>query len=109
MRTSATAWWAPKSGHAEHEYEDAFAVESAALRFAVADGASETSYAKQWAELLVARFVNEPPTAPELREWVAPMQAAWVGEHQGKAQAWYAEEKAREGAFSSLLGVAVEE
>jgi hypothetical protein len=109
MQTSATAWWAPKSGHAANEYEDAFAVEPAAARFAVADGASETSFAKQWAELLVERFVHEPPTAAELREWVAPMQAAWVGEHQGKAQAWYAEAKARDGAFSSLLGVAIEE
>jgi hypothetical protein len=108
MQTSATAWWAPKSGHAANEYEDAFAVEPAAARFAVADGASETSFAKQWAELLVERFVHEPPTAAELREWVAPMQAAWVGEHQGKAQAWYAEAKARDGAFSSLLGVAIE-
>jgi hypothetical protein len=109
MQTSATAWWAPKSGHAANEYEDAFAVESASLRFAVADGASETSFAKQWAELLVERFVHEPPTAAELREWVAPMQEAWVGEHQGKAQAWYAEAKARDGAFSSLLGVAIDE
>jgi hypothetical protein len=109
MQTSATAWWAPKSGHAANEYEDAFAVEPASLRFAVADGASETSFAKQWAELLVGRFVNEPPTAAELREWVAPMQDVWVGEHQGKAQAWYAEAKARDGAFSSLLGVAIEE
>jgi len=109
VRTSATAWWAPKSGHAANEYEDAFAVQPEALRFAVADGASETSFAKQWAELLVERFVSQPPTAAELREWVAPMQAAWAGENQGKATAWYAEAKAREGAFSSLLGVAVEE
>jgi hypothetical protein len=109
MQTSATAWWAPKSGHAANEYEDAFAVEPDALRFAVADGASETSFAKQWAELLVARYVNAPPAAAELREWVAPMQEAWVGEHQGKAQAWYAEAKAKEGAFSSLLGLAIDE
>jgi hypothetical protein len=113
MQTSATAWWAPKSGHAANEYEDAFAVEPAALRFAVADGASETSFAKQWAELLVARYVSEPPAAADLREWVAPMQEAWVGEHvgehEGKAQAWYAEAKARDGAFSSLLGLAIDE
>ena len=108
MQTSATAWWAPKSGNAANEYEDAFAVESDSLRFAVADGASETSFAKQWAELLVERFVRQPASAADLREWVAPLQAAWVGEHQGKATAWYAEEKAREGAFSSLLGVAIE-
>jgi hypothetical protein len=108
MLASATAWWAPKAGNAAHEYEDAYAVEAASLRFAVADGASETSFAKQWAELLVDRFVHEPPAPANLREWVAPMQAVWAGANQPKATAWYAEEKAREGAFSSLLGLALD-
>lgn len=107
MLASATAWWAPKAGNAAHEYEDAYAVEAAALRYAVADGASETSFAKQWAELLVERFVHEPPAPASLREWVTPMQAAWAGSNAPKATAWYAEEKARDGAFSSLLGVAL--
>ena len=105
MRATATALWAPKSGHAESEYEDAYAVEAGALRYAVADGASETSFARQWAELLVDRFVREPPPPAGLREWVTPMQAEWAGANQPKATAWYAEEKARDGAFSSLLGV----
>jgi hypothetical protein len=109
MQTSATAWWVPKSGHAASEYEDAYAVEPAALRFAVADGASETSFAKQWAGLLVEQYVHAPAGAEELRDWVAPLQAEWAGAHQGKATAWYAQEKAREGAFSSLLGVAIEQ
>ena len=108
MQALATAWWAPKSGHAATEYEDAYAVEPGALRFAVADGASETSFARQWAELLVDRFVQEPPTPEALREWMAPMQAEWAGANKPKATAWYAEEKARDGAFSSLLGVALE-
>ena len=108
MLASATAWWAPKAGNAAQEYEDAYAVEAAALRFAVADGASETSFAKQWAEMLVDRFVHEPPAPAGLREWIAPMQAAWAGANQPKATAWYAEEKARDGAFSSLLGLAID-
>jgi hypothetical protein len=108
MLTSATAWWAPKAGNAAQEYEDAFAVEEASLRYAVADGASETSFARQWAELLVDRFVHEPPAPEGLREWVAPMQATWAGANKPKATAWYAEEKAKDGAFSSLLGVAID-
>src|SRR5205814_2951628 len=87
MQTSATAWWAPKSGNAANEYEDAYAVKPDSLRFAVADGASETSFAKQWAELLVGRFVLEPPTAAELPNWVTPLQMAWAGAQQGKATA----------------------
>src|SRR6266568_755912 len=78
MRAPVTAWWAPKAGNAADEYEDAYAVEPAALRYAVADGASETSFAKQWAELLVERFVHEPPAPAELPGWLAPMQRAWA-------------------------------
>ena len=108
MQTSATAWWAPKSGHAATEYEDAYAVSPDALRIAVADGASETSFARQWAELLVQGFVHEAPTVVALTDWVAPLRAAWGEAQKGKATAWYSEAKARDGAFSSLLGLAIE-
>ena len=35
----------PKQGNTDAEYEDAWAADAAAGRFAVADGASETSFA----------------------------------------------------------------
>jgi Protein phosphatase 2C len=108
MCAETSAWCAPKSGHTAIEYEDAYALEIATQRFAVADGASETSFAKEWAELLVSRFVLQPPRAAELSDWVAPMQATWAGAHLDKPAAWYAEEKARSGAYSSLLGVSLE-
>jgi serine/threonine protein phosphatase PrpC len=108
MHTSATAWWAPKSGNTASEYEDAYAVKPEALRFAVADGASETSFARQWAELLVEGFVQVAPSAAELHAFVAPLQATWAEGQQGKATSWYAERKAKEGAFSSLLGLTIE-
>jgi len=108
MQTSATAWWAPKSGNAASEYEDAYAVKPEVLRFAVADGASETSFARQWAELLVEGFVQDAPSAAELGAFVAPLQAVWAEGQKGKATAWYAERKAADGAFSSLLGVSIE-
>ena len=84
-------------------------MELSALRFAVADGASETSFAKEWAELLVARFIAAPPQPADLRAWVEPMQATWAQSHLEKPAAWYAEQKARDGAFSSLLGLAIED
>lgn len=108
MNTSATAWWAPKSGNTASEYEDAYAVKPEALRFAVADGASETSFARQWAELLVEGFVQAAPSAAELHDFVTPLQAVWAEGQKDKATAWYAERKAREGAFSSLLGVTID-
>jgi hypothetical protein len=108
MHTSATAWWAPKSGNTASEYEDAYAVKPEALRFAVADGASETSFARQWAELLVEGFVQDAPSAAALHDFVAPLQAVWAEGQKGKATAWYSERKAKEGAFSSLLGLTLE-
>lgn len=108
MITSATAWWAPKSGNTASEYEDAYAVKPEALRFAVADGASETSFARQWAELLVEGFVQDAPSAAALHDFVAPLQAVWAEGQKGKATAWYSERKAKEGAFSSLLGLTLE-
>lgn len=109
MRAETIAWCVPKSGHTTTEYEDAYALEAGAQRFAVADGASETSFAKEWAELLVSRFVLAPPRAAELCDWVAPMQATWAEAHLGKPASWYAEEKARSGAYSSLLGVSLDD
>lgn len=108
MNTSATAWWAPKSGNTASEYEDAYAVKPEALRFAVADGASETSFARQWAELLVEGFVQDAPSAAELHDFITPLQAVWAEGQKGKATAWYAERKAQAGAFSSLLGVSID-
>src|SRR5262245_1714524 len=108
MHTPATAGWAPKSGNTANEYEEAYAVEPGTLRFAVADGASETSFARQWAELLVAGFVQDAPSAAALHDFVVPLQNVWADAQKGKATAWYAERKAKDGAFSSLLGVTIE-
>src|SRR5262249_45599942 len=96
-------------GNATHEYEDAYAVGTDALRIAVADGASETSFARQWAELLVEGFVQAAPSPAELNAWVTPLQATWAQGQQGKATAWYAERKVQDGAFSSLLGLAIDQ
>lgn len=109
MPITATAWWMQKSGNATSEYEDAFAIAANGLRFAVADGASETSFAKQWAELLVEAFVAEPPQPDSFQDWLSPLQSSWQDSQRGKATAWYAEQKARDGAFSSLLGLTVAE
>jgi hypothetical protein len=52
-----TAYWQPKHGCTTDEYEDAWAADSAAGRFAVADGASESAFALTWAGLLAEGFV----------------------------------------------------
>jgi hypothetical protein len=103
-----TTFWTPKAGHSTDEYEDAFAADPEQGRFAIADGASETSFARQWARLLVDGFVERPPEEGRLREWLAPMQAQWQQEIGTRSMAWYAEEKARDGAFAAFLGLTLE-
>jgi hypothetical protein len=108
MRVSLNSYWTPKAGNQDDEYEDAFAPDSqpapdaGAYRFAVADGATEASYSRSWAELLVHGAVDgtldltDPSSLSALqREWdarVAPLSLPW-----------FAEEKARQGAYAALV------
>jgi len=60
MELSINFFFEPKSGNEFAEYEDAFWVRrvdgDGTLRLAVADGATETSFARPWAELLVRGY-----------------------------------------------------
>lgn len=99
--------WLPKRGSSEQEYEDAWAMNVAAGRFAVADGATESSFSRQWASLLAQQFVEEPPPreVERLREWLRPAQRRWSEGIDWGRLPWYASEKARVGAFAALLGL----
>jgi hypothetical protein len=99
----AASWQAlhlPKRGHSDDEYEDAFAADPEAGRFAVADGATESSFAGPWARLLVERFV-----AGDEAGWLGSSRAAWAAEVDGRPLPWYAEAKRAEGAFATFLGL----
>ena len=96
----------PKHGNAEDEYEDAWAAEPGRGRFAVADGASETSFAGRWAQLLTEGFLTAPrPT--DLADWLAEPRRRWSSEVMGLQLPWYAEMKRDQGAFATLLGLGV--
>lgn len=109
MEPLVQVFWVPKLGNSEEEYEDACAYSLAARRFAVADGATESSFADRWARSLVQRYTAEPPLMPPARvplpEWVTPLQHQWHAGVDWEALPWFAEEKARNGAYASLLGV----
>jgi hypothetical protein len=100
----------PKRGHSSAEYEDAAAANEDRGRFAIADGAAETSFAALWARLLVAEFVNAPAgdLAPWLT-WLPPLQQRWAAAVGTAAMPWYAEIKLQQGAFATFLGVAAYE
>lgn len=77
------------------------------MRFAVADGATETSFSGLWARMLV-RACGRGQLRPEnLLTALGPLQTAWWAEVGRIPLPWYAEEKLRSGAFSSLLGLSL--
>ncbi len=112
-----------KRGNAPDEYEDAEAVDESAGRFAVADGATESSFAREWAAVLAKGFVGLPPldrpsswfrSSSENKrrcevDWLPPLQDRWLNECGGRDLPWYAEMKFDQGAFATFLGIAFEQ
>jgi hypothetical protein len=94
-----------KHGNAPEEYEDAFAGDPALGRFAIADGASETSFAAKWAELLARGFLTAPSGPWNDTGWLTPLRKQWATEVDGRPLPWYAESKREQGAYATLLGV----
>ncbi len=110
MHAAVKVFWLPKKGNAAEEYEDAAAYSN--HRFAVADGATESSYADRWSRELVDRFVAAPPnhirvSKVPMEEWLRPAQKQWRSGIPWDRLPWYAEEKARCGAFTTFLGVEI--
>ena len=91
----------PKDGHAADECEDAVAGDPEAGRFAIADGASESFAAGEWARLLVDAFVGRGPS----RDWLAEPRADWLRAVAGQAVSWYAEEKLSAGGHATFVGL----
>lgn len=105
-RDAAPAWqalWCPKRGHTPEEYEDAFAADEPAGRFAVADGASESSFAGLWARLLVGHAVRSEAGAWQREDWLQEPQEQWSADVDGRPLPWYAEAKREQGAYATLL------
>ena len=101
--------WLPRRGHAREEYEDAFAADPVRGRYAIADGASESSFAARWAQLLVEEFVRSAAPQPgSWADWLPAPQERWAAELGERALPWYAETKFQQGAFAAFLGVVVE-
>lgn len=115
MQIAVTARWIPKGGNAWSEYEDAFYPDDLRLQTwqdefhcAVADGATETSFSGIWAQMLTGAFGRGLFPCDDFGQWQEPLlrlrQDWWLGISQ-RSLPWYAEEKLRAGAFSTLMGL----
>jgi Protein phosphatase 2C len=96
-----------KQGNAADDYEDAGAGNLANGRFAIADGASEASFAGIWARLLVENFTTLPGKPWRDLDWVEPLRDQWKARVGDLPLPWYAEEKRELGAFATFLGLAI--
>jgi hypothetical protein len=98
-----------RRGLAPEECQDAAAADAARRRFAVADGASESSHSGLWARLLVEDFVVGGVGGDVWAAGLPPLQRRWseeVGPRPGDPPLpWYVEERLRAGAFATFLGV----
>jgi hypothetical protein len=94
-----------KKGNAAEDYEDAGAGDLHSGRFAVADGASEASYAAAWARLLVENFLSAPGKPWRGLDWLGPARQQWAADVDARPLPWYAEEKRALGAFATFLGL----
>ena len=104
----------PKSGNSAEEYEDAWAHRPTrtrtpgGIRVAVADGATESSFAKLWAVLLAESYVRSEVTGAEFFERLQPARRLWRQRLAGRPLPWFASEKAEQGAFAAFLGVQID-
>ena len=112
--------WLPKAGSSVGEYEDAFAPARARpahavarKRFAVADGASESLLAGQWARLLVRTFCGAASDAAPasvfanaLARWPEVLTEYLQGrERRGEPIQWFEQPGLERGAFSTFVGL----
>jgi hypothetical protein len=111
VRLEQRAFCLPKAGNATADYEDAYytpapnAPRHRGYRFAIADGATETSYSGLWANMLTSAYGEDTIDDRLDPKDLAPLRQQWLAQVNSKPLPWYAEEKARLGAFSSLLGM----
>lgn len=128
MRASAIAYWAPKEGSSDAEYEDAWQVLPGTgdeipgdwVGVAVADGATESLLARQWATMMAGGFAAASAAARDaylFAETAVALSARWPGvvdsyvaqrEQVGRPLRWYERPGIAKGAFATLLALQVD-
>jgi hypothetical protein len=101
----------PKQGNTAAENEDSYLpagsgeILAGRTEFvcAVADGATQTSFSALWSRLLVQEAVSRSYPSLDLPALVSCAETHWSGEISKIQLPWHAEEKVRQGAFSTLL------
>lgn len=102
-----------KAGNKPEEYEDALwpakqgTFQGTEFHFAVADGATESSFSGLWARMLVHSYGLSPLTPLNLQQRVEKRSRKWAQQVTVKPLPWFALEKVQRGAFATLLGLSL--
>ena len=107
-RLSVVHFLLPKAGLLSSECEDAIALCHRQMRYCVADGATEAFDSRRWAKLLTKCWAahNRLLTREEFEPWLAVLGNRLEQRWSRRVLPWYAEEKARGGAFAAFVGLA---
>jgi hypothetical protein len=112
----------PKAGNLDEENEDAFAAAEDWSVVAVADGATEGPFSRDWANFLVQRFVStarDPGSSvsrssASFESWLSSTALAWSAisppqdSDLATAKPWYVERARAQGGFATLVGLTVD-
>lgn len=93
-----------KAGNAIAECEDIWQKSKSDHNMAIAlsDGATESSFAREWAKELVNAFVNRG-----VEDWLSPLQVTWQQWLKNQNLSWFAKRKAEKGAYATFLSLEI--
>jgi hypothetical protein len=114
LRCKFSSITTPKLGNSVEENEDNIlkpskqeAESDIILKFAISDGATESSFSKEWSDLLVSSYKDKSFDEDHLAETVRVLSETWHAMTTTKEPPWYAEQKAEQGAFATFLGLTI--
>ena len=106
-----------KAGNRPDECEDAsltvYPANAGPARIAICDGASESAFARDWAQILANALVRRPLDLNGLDEtafsgWLEQCEGEWNSVVPWDRIPWHGEAKTRSGALATALGVEVD-
>jgi hypothetical protein len=104
----------PKFGNSIDENEDNLLepskseIESDTLvRFAISDGATESSFSREWSDLLVSSYKDKRFGKTYLPDTLKMISDTWQTMVTAIELPWYAQQKAEKGAFATFLGLTI--
>lgn len=99
-----------KAGNAIAECEDMwdYAQHDGSMSIALSDGATESSFAREWAEELVTNFVHRHEIKHAgWQDWLLRSQKSWQSWLAQQNLSWFAKRKAAVGAFATFVSLEI--